>query len=263
MSNIQRQVRIAIFFVLIILPLGVIGFMVIEKFSFLDALWLTIITLTTIGYGDISASTELGRLFTMLLVLIGLGSLTFLLTSSFTLIFSPELQAIRRQRRAQKKIDALQYHYIICGMGEMVDKTIGYILQSSQIRRTRAEERIYQPIDNFLDSIFGDDADGNFVRMRGFIHRVILALIHLLRQEETLLDALVIVTQDREYAHHLRSAGLLVVRGDPTDNTVLENAGVQRARAMMVMLDSDTETLLTVPYCQQPEPPSLYHGSRP
>lgn len=56
----------------IIIPIGVAGFMLLERFSLLDAIWLTVITLATIGYGDIYARTEGGRVFTVLLILFDL-----------------------------------------------------------------------------------------------------------------------------------------------------------------------------------------------
>jgi len=220
--------------------------MVIEDLPFIDSAWLTIITLTTIGYGDISATTELGKLFTILLVLIGLGAITFFLSSSFALLFSTEATDRRRKFRTRKKISQLRNHYIICGMGEMVDKTIVYLLQSAHFLREQHQEQVYKPIDDFLDRIFGDDADGNFVTMRKALHRIIIFFVNIFKPETTILDLLVIITLDTEYAEHLRSAGLLVVEGDPADDDSLIEAGIHRAQAIMVMLNQDTEGLLTV-----------------
>ena len=61
-----------------------------------------------------------------------------------------------------------------------------------------------------------------------------------------MLDLLVVVTDDEEYAEHLRAAGILVIDGEPTDDDDLLSAGVARAKALMVMLNQDTESLLTV-----------------
>jgi len=246
LSDIRRQFRAAAILLIIIMPLGVIGYMLIENLSLIDAAWLTIITLTTIGYGDISASTDIGKIFTILLVLVGLSAITFFLSSSFALLFSAEATARRRKIRTKKKIAEMRNHYIICGMGEMVDKTIVYLLQSAHFRREQHQEQVYKPIDDYLDRIFGDDADGNFVTMRKIVHRIIILLVDIFKPETTILDLIVIVTQDPDYAEHLRSAGLLVVEGDPADDDSLVAAGIHRAQAIMVMLSQDTEGLLTV-----------------
>lgn len=246
MNDIRRQFRAATILILIVVPSGTLGYMAIEGLSLVDATWLTIITLTTIGYGDISASSELGKIFTMVLVLVGLGAITFFLSSSFALLFSTEANARRQKVRTTKKIGQLRNHYIICGMGEMVDKTIGYLLQNAHFRREQQQEKIYKPVDDFLDSIFGDDADGNFVTMRRIVHQVIILFLSIFKREATIIDIIVVVTQDSLYAEHLRTAGLLVVEGDPADDDSLEAAGIRRAQAIMVMLNQDTEGLLTV-----------------
>ena len=246
MNDIRRQFRAATILLLIVMPIGIIGYMTIEQLSFIDATWLTIITLTTIGYGDINAESDPGKLFTIALVLVGLGAITFFLSSSFALLFSSEATARRRKLKMTKKIAKLRNHYIICGMGEMVDKAIGYLLQSAHFRREQHQEQIYKPIDDFLDGIFGDDADGNFVTMRNIVHQIIIIFVNIFQRETTILDSIVIVTEDSEYAEHLRSAGLPVVAGDPADDDTLEAAGIKRAQAIMVMLDQDTEGLLTV-----------------
>ena len=246
MNDIRRQFRAATLLLLIIIPVGVIGYRIFEGLDWIDAAWLTIITLTTIGYGDISATQPEGKIFTMVLVLVGLGAITFFLQSSFALLFSTEATARRRKIRTKKKIGDLRNHYIICGMGEMVDKTIVYLLQSAHFRREQHQEQVYKPIDDFLDGIFGDDADGNFVTMRNILHQIIIVFVSIFKPETTILDLIVIVTMDSEYAEHLRSAGLLVVEGDPADDESLIAAGIHRAQAIMVMLSQDTEGLLTV-----------------
>ena len=246
MNDIRRQFRAATILLFIIIPVGIIGYMLIEGLEFVEAVWLTIITLTTIGYGDIAITSDLGKLFTIALVLVGLGAITFFLSSSFALLFSAEANTRRRKIGITKKISKLRNHYIICGTGEMVDKTIGYLLQSAHFRREQHHEQVYKPIDDFLDRIFGDDADGNFVGMRNLLHKIIIFLVNIFKRETTILDLIIIVTEDSVFAEHLRSAGLLVVEGDPADDDSLTAAGITRAQAIMVMLNQDTEGLLTV-----------------
>jgi Trk K+ transport system NAD-binding subunit len=70
--------------------------------------------------------------------------------------------------------------------------------------------------------------------------------IQLFKRKRTLLDFIVVITTDHDYAEELRDAGLIAVHGNPSDDHVLLATGLQRAEALMVMLDSDTETLMTI-----------------
>ncbi|MEP6988815.1 MAG: NAD-binding protein, partial [Chloroflexota bacterium] len=207
----QRQIRIAIVAIAIIFTIGVTGFMLFEKFSLLDSIWLTVITLATIGYGDVVAHTTAGRIFTVLLILFGLGAVAYGLQATAGFFLSPAVRDLRQRRRTQHHIDNLKNHFIICGAGKLVDETVKTLLESANTN-SNAHHHFYD----------------------------------LFRTRETLLDIVVIVTPDPTFAAHLRENELLVIEGDPTDDDVLTRAGVNHAQAMMVMLDNDTESLLTV-----------------
>jgi voltage-gated potassium channel len=245
-DDLQRQIRIALFAFLIIIPTGIAGFIIIEEMNPLDALYFTFITLSTIGYGDISPLTPAGKIFTMTLIVFGLSSFAFGAQAMIGIITSPVIRNARLRRQTQNKINHLSGHYIICGSGELVDRTIEYVLQGALFRRDMIQQRQYKPIDDFLDRLLGDDDHGHHLWLRIPVRRLAIGLITLLGRQETILDVLVVITQDSAYAERLKQSGLLVIEGNPTDDESLESAGIQRALAMMVLLESDTETLLTV-----------------
>lgn len=246
MEDLQRQLRIAIFAFLIIVPIGTFGFMWLEGWSFVDSLYVTVITLSTIGYGDLTPEDPYGRLFTIVLAISGLSAFAFAGQAFIQFFTSPILQMVRQRRVTQRKIDKLSHHYIICGMGEMVDRTVEYLLQGAQARRENAREQQYRPIDDFFDRILGDDEDGHALWLRRPIKKISHAFFNLFQTQSTLLDILVVITQDDDYARRLNNQNLLVIKGDPTADAILIDAGIERAQAMMVMLDNDTETLLSV-----------------
>ncbi|MBZ0276919.1 MAG: NAD-binding protein, partial [Anaerolineae bacterium] len=241
-----RQMIIALVVFFVVLAIGIIGLMGIEHVSFLDAIWITVTTLTTVGYGDIVARSEAGRIFTLILLAAGLSVTAFGIQATATFVLSPGIRDLRQRRRTLHLIERLENHYIICGAGELVDKTVSFIMQGARNRQDYQREQIYLPLDHFLDGIFGDDAHGHFPRTRGFIRRIFLFFVRQFHRSETLLDVVVVVTPSHEFAEYLRGSGLLVVEGDSSREEVLQRAGLERAQAMMVMLDRDTETLLTV-----------------
>ena len=246
MNDVRRQFRAAAILIVVILPVGIAGYMFLEDKSLFEAFYLTIITLTTIGYGDIVPQSEIGRVFTLGLVFAGLGALAFFLSSSFALLFSAEAMARRRNIRIRQAIAKLNRHYIICGSGEMVDKTIGYVLNGVRIRRLQHQVASYAPIERRLNRILGKPKQGRFQRLRQLLQQLFIVYHDRFAEHTTLLDLIVVVTDDHDYAERLRSASILVVGGDPTDDDSLLAAGIGRARAIMVMLDQDTESLLTV-----------------
>ncbi|MCA9913361.1 MAG: NAD-binding protein, partial [Anaerolineae bacterium] len=255
MEELQRQIRIAMLAAFIIIPAGIIGFMLIEGMPFIDAAYLTIITLSTIGYGDIHATTDAGHIFTVFLVVFGLGAFVYLAQVSITLFASPELRKRNQRIRTRRAVARLEQHYILCGVGEIVDRTIEYLRQDTSISKQTHRDRHYLPLDQRLDHWFGDDDEGHYLWLR----RPIRALVHfytdLFRRQGSVLDTVVVITTDSAYAEALRDTRLLVVEGAPTDDEILLEAGIKRARAIMVMLDSDMETLLTVLTAHNLNPP--------
>lgn len=242
----RRQLRLAAIAISIIIPVGVIGLMVIEGKSFFDSLWITLITISTIGYGDIHATTHEGRVFTLFIVIFGLGTFAFAAQAAFSFLASPEIRELRKKRRAENKIASLRDHYIICGEGELVDKTISYVLSRAE-RQLQTRRHIRETgISNSLSRIFGNHDTGIRASIRRFLLRIRLIFSHESRDDSTILDSLVVVTKDASYAKELSSRNLLVVEDDPTNLHALLHAGLRHAQAMVVMLEDDTETLLTV-----------------
>jgi voltage-gated potassium channel len=120
LRTLLRQRIIQALFVPVILVLaGTVGYHLIEGWTLFDSLYVTIITLTTIGYGDLAPTTVAGRGFTMVLVLVGVFSLFYAATALIRALVSGELQTILGRQLMERNLAQLQNHLIVCGYGRM------------------------------------------------------------------------------------------------------------------------------------------------
>ncbi len=102
-----------------LLLLGSLGFVWIEGWSFLDALYMTVTTLATVGYGEVHPLSRAGRLYNMVLILAGMGVLFYIITALARAVVEGELREALGKRKLVKKIRGLKDHYIICGFGRI------------------------------------------------------------------------------------------------------------------------------------------------
>jgi len=99
----------------LVLSMGVAGYMIVEKWKFLDALFMTVISLTTVGYGETNPLTTKGRLFTMFLLISGMGVLAYGIGTVTAFFVEGHLSDLLRGRQMQKRIQRLRGHIILCG----------------------------------------------------------------------------------------------------------------------------------------------------
>jgi voltage-gated potassium channel len=93
--------------------------MIIEGWNFLDALYMTITTLTTVGYREVHELSKTGMVFTIVLILVGVGTVLYALSAGAKVILEGELQELFGRQRLEKKIKRMKDHYIVCGFGRM------------------------------------------------------------------------------------------------------------------------------------------------
>ena len=99
--------------------IGTIGYMMIEGWSFLDSFYMTLITVSTIGYGETHKLTEAGRVFTSLFIMAGLGASLYTFSKMGQIIFEGELLKFIGERKMKNEVEKLNDHYIICGFGRI------------------------------------------------------------------------------------------------------------------------------------------------
>src|SRR5215216_115451 len=96
---------------------GTAGFMIIEHFNFLDAFYMTIITVTTIGYKEVHPLSEAGKVFDIILIIISFSTFTYALARLTQFIASGEMAIYFKNRKLMQSIEQLNNHVIICGFG--------------------------------------------------------------------------------------------------------------------------------------------------
>lgn len=125
MDNKNRYIKWSGTLVLLLI-FGTLGYVIIEGWSYFDALYMTVITIITVGYGEVHPLSAAGRIFTMILSLIGVGAAFFIMTGLVQATLEGEFGIFRRHRM-ESKIKNLNNHFILCGygrVGESIARTL-------------------------------------------------------------------------------------------------------------------------------------------
>lgn len=187
MEELKKKLFLALFLIVFVVSFGTIGYIVIERWNFQDSLYMTITTLTTVGYREVKELSSVGRWFTIILIIGGVGTVLYALSTGAKLILEGELQEIYGRRRLEKKIKELHGHYIICGYGRM-GKIIARELKNEKVKFVAIEKN---PTVHGKDEAF-------------------------------------------------------VITGDASQDEILKEVGVERAKGLITVLPTDAENLYVV-----------------
>lgn len=127
-TSLIRKIAVPLLILGAIYLLGTAGFMIIEKWSFLEALFMATITVTTVGYTLIRDLSPFGMIYTIVFIVVSTGTAAYLVISTADLVVQTFLLGSFQGRRIRKMISRLKDHYIICGYGRVgkeIAKTLG------------------------------------------------------------------------------------------------------------------------------------------
>jgi voltage-gated potassium channel len=157
LKGIRGKLLLSAILIILINAFGTIGYMVIEGWNFRDSLFMTVITLTTVGYAEVHELSPTGEYFTIVLLIGGVGIILYVLATEARVIFEGELQDVFGRRRLEKKIKGLKDHYIICGYGRM-GSIVARELKAKGVEAVVIEKEPVSRVDNGDILLFEGDA---------------------------------------------------------------------------------------------------------
>ncbi len=166
-----RHIRIAIFLVLGILVLGIAGYMLIEHFSFVDALFTTIDIMSTVG-NTAHPLSDHGRLLTVVIIILGVGSLFYTFGATMEFMIEGHLSRAIGRHIMDRKIDRLRAHYIICGFGRVGSRVANEIAAEYKpfVVIDENEATVQGCIEKGYLVLRGDAANDDILREAGICH---------------------------------------------------------------------------------------------
>ena len=113
----------------LVLLAGTVGYMLLEDWSWLDATYMTVITLSTVGFGEVQDLTREGRIFTALLILLGVGAISYMFTVGTQEIVAGQLSGAWRSTRNRRRINRMRDHFILAGYGRVGSSVADLLLE--------------------------------------------------------------------------------------------------------------------------------------
>lgn len=124
-----KRFLIPIYLILLVILLGTGGYMLLENYNFIDALYMTIITISTIGYHEVRPLDDTGKIFNIVLIISSITTTAFALTRLTRYVVDGEINLYFKTRRIMTAIDKLDNHVILCGYGRNGKQAAETLLQ--------------------------------------------------------------------------------------------------------------------------------------
>lgn len=117
--NPRRRLAVAVVLIVFLIASGTFGYSSIEGWNFSDSLYMTFITLTTVGFSEVHPLDQSGRVFTVVFLVVGFGAAGFALSTLFGFIFEGPMVEAVKERRMDARKRRMRNHYLICGAGDV------------------------------------------------------------------------------------------------------------------------------------------------
>jgi voltage-gated potassium channel len=199
-----RRFALAVSLVAVMTVIGACGYILIEHWPVLDALYMSVITISTVGFGEVRPLSPAGRLFTIGLIVTGAGSAIYLFSVIGELVVEGRLKEFLGKSAMNRKIHGLQGHVIVCGFGRFGRAVV------EELNRTAVP--------------------------------------------------MVVIEADAARRAELDAVGALYVTGSALEDSVLEEAGIGAARAIIVATGSDADNVYITLSAREKNPKILIYA---
>ena len=203
-SSRGRRAGLAIFLLAALTVLGSIGFMITEGLGPLDAVYMAVITLSTVGYQEVGPVTTSGRIYTILFILVGVGTALYAVVNIAEYLIEGRLLDALGRRQMARTIQNLQDHVIVCGFGRLGKSVV------EELERSGA--------------------------------------------------SVVVVENDPEKQPAIDAKGHLNLLGSALEESVLREAGIDRARAIVIAMPSDPDNVFVALSARELNPEITVHA---
>ncbi len=143
MNELRKFRKLLILFILLIV-VGTVGYTVFLKVDVLTALYMTVITISTVGYKEVAVMTPQAEMFSILIIFWGIGVVGYALSSLAVIFVEGHIQRFWRGRIMENKVKKIENHYIICGNDEIAEEIMKELIR---------EEKSYVLIDEDLEAV--------------------------------------------------------------------------------------------------------------
>lgn len=188
--GIRRKLHTMIMLLLAVLLMGSAGYATLLDIPWLDAIYMTVITVSTVGYGEVAPLHFEAKIFTIVLILVSVSIFAYAISQVVSLLLQGDLRKEWRLERMEALIARMHNHYIVCGY----NRTSQYALLD--FKRSRSD--------------------------------------------------MVIIEEDEKLVEELDGQGYLVIQGDPSDESVLQQAGIFFAKGLLTALEDDADNVYVV-----------------
>lgn len=244
-----KGLLIPVMLFVVLLFVSTIGFMIIESYSFFDALYMTVITIGTVGYMEVHPLSDAGRVFTIFIILINIGAFTFFVTYLTRYLLDGEFIRTYKQMKMDNAIQQLRNHVIVCGFGRNGAES-AHVLSENGIPFVVLEEKNELPDDLPFDVPFfmkGDATKDETLKEAGIDHaRAIIATMPVDADNLfTVLTArqlnpnITIISR----ASHDSSVGKLKIAGA---NNVIMPDKIGGAQMATLVLNPDVQEMISI-----------------
>ena len=140
MSELKGKLVTSVVAVLGIIIVCTIGFHYLEGWTWFTSLWMAVVSLTTTGYGELIPATIVGKVFTMVMLMLGLGMVLYALTMIFSVLVEHQITRLAGKDKMMEAIQRMENHVIVCGAGR-VGINAAHLLRSYNVTYVLIEKQ--------------------------------------------------------------------------------------------------------------------------